>query len=41
MRTDSRDRFVTFLEKRFTKPDKNNDGKCGLEEIYFSDEFHF
>ena len=42
MRTDSRDRFGTPLEKRFTKTEiKIMMENAGLEEIYFSDEFPF
>ena len=39
MRTDSRDRFGTPIEKRFSKKQiKNLMKKCGLEKIKFKNE---
>ena len=42
MRTDSRDRFGTPLEKRFTRLEiEKMMVKAGLEEIHFSENFPF
>jgi hypothetical protein len=42
MRTDSRDRFGTPLEKRFTRPQiKEMMERSGLKEICFSDKAPF